>query len=78
MPLIDAFNGMKIYVYYSDHPPPHLHVRYNEFEMQVFIETGKFNEGELPTKQKRQMKRWLFKYSAWALEVFYKFNPDLK
>ncbi len=32
MPRISQFFGVVIYMYYNDHPPPHFHAEYGEFE----------------------------------------------
>ena len=34
------FFGIVIAMYYSDHPPPHFHARYGDFEAVVNIEGG--------------------------------------
>ena len=78
MPLIDDFNGIKIYLYYSDHPPPHIHALYNEFEMQIVIESGKPMAGNLPTRQKKLVYKWLLESSSFALTMFYVYNPKLR
>ena len=78
MPLIDAFNGIKIYVYYDDHPPPHIHAKYNEFEMQIIIKSGNPLAGDLPVRQKKTVHNWLLKRSSFVLKMFYLYNPKLK
>jgi hypothetical protein len=35
-------------MYYADHVPPHLHARYDEFEVQVLIASGDVLNGDLP------------------------------
>ncbi|MDQ2786112.1 MAG: DUF4160 domain-containing protein, partial [Chloroflexota bacterium] len=32
MPVIAVFDGITITMYYKDHPPPHFHARYGEYE----------------------------------------------
>lgn len=32
MPTISAFYGILARMYYNDHPPPHFHARYSDFE----------------------------------------------
>ena len=47
MPTISAFYGILIRMFFNDHPPPHFHARYGEFEATVAIETLEVMEGEL-------------------------------
>jgi hypothetical protein len=35
-------------MYFNDHPPPHFHARYGEFEATVEIATLNILEGALP------------------------------
>ena len=39
MPEISRFFGMIITMYFSDHQPPHFHVRYADFKAQVSIDS---------------------------------------
>ena len=40
MPEVSRFLGITIYMYYSDHAPPHFHAEYGEFEITVEINSG--------------------------------------
>ena len=44
MPRVDTINGINIHLYNGEHRPPHIHARYNEFEILIVIETGQINE----------------------------------
>ena len=35
MPRLSFFYGIAIYLYYEDHPPPHVHARYGGNEAKV-------------------------------------------
>ena len=48
MPTISAFYGILIRMFFNDHPPPHFHARYGEFEATVNISTREIIEGQLP------------------------------
>lgn len=50
MPEICRFLGIIITMNYSDHNPPHFHVRYNEFEGSVKINDFGLLTGKLPPK----------------------------
>jgi hypothetical protein len=78
MPTIDSFNGIRIHVYNGEHPPPHIHADYNEFEVLIEIEQSVSFAGFLPNKQLKQVLEWLAENAGWALEVFYELNPHLK
>ena len=49
MPTISWFYGIAIRMYVRDHPPPHVHAIYGEYEAFVAIESGDVLEGALPT-----------------------------
>ncbi len=78
MPLIDSFNGIKIYIYNGDHRPPHIHAAYNEYEALITISELEIYAGELPSRQLKQVMLWFSENSEWAKEVFYELNPELK
>ena len=58
MPEISSFYGILIYMYISDHQPPHLHVKYNEYECWITIEDGIIT-GKLPRRALRLVYEWL-------------------
>jgi hypothetical protein len=37
MPLIAEFDGIRVWMYYRDHPPPHIHVQHGEHRAQIEI-----------------------------------------
>ena len=39
MPTISTFYGILIRMFFNDHPPPHFHARYGEFEATIDIST---------------------------------------
>jgi len=77
MPLIEFFNGIKIYIYNGEHRPPHFHAKYGEFEIVILIETKKIYAGEMPNKQLKKIFDWIEENSDWALQVFNELNPEL-
>jgi hypothetical protein len=58
MPIISAFFGIAIRMFFDDPPPPHFHASYQEFEALVAIETGEVVAGSLPRKPARVVRRW--------------------
>lgn len=59
MPTISLFYGISIQMFYDDHPPPHLHARYNEFKARYEISTGDLLSGELPKQAHRLVQEWI-------------------
>jgi Domain of unknown function (DUF4160) len=58
VPRISAFDGMIILMFYSDHLPPHFHVRYGEHMALVHISPAQIGEGSLPRRIERQVLAW--------------------
>jgi len=50
MPTISEFLGIVIRMYFNDHPPPHFHARYNDFEAVIQIEPLEIMEGTMPRR----------------------------
>jgi len=45
-------------MFFNDHPPPHFHARYGEFEATIGIETIEVIEGELPNRALNLVREW--------------------
>jgi hypothetical protein len=58
MPTISAFYGILIRMFFNDHPPPHFHARYGEFEASVDIATREVLEGRLPGRALNLVQEW--------------------
>lgn len=43
---------------FVDHPPPHFHASYSEYEAQVAIATGNVIGGMLPRRAEAMVKEW--------------------
>ena len=72
MPTISAFFGIAIRMYYEEHPPPHSHAYYEEFEMLVSIETLEVLAGSFPPRALGLVIEWAFQHRQelernWAL-----------
>ena len=57
MPEISRFLGIVIYMNWGDHPLPHFHARYGDYEITVEIETGVVR-GEFPKRALRAVLEW--------------------
>lgn len=58
MPRISEFYGILIYMYYSDHGPPHFHAMYGRFEAEISIETSETLKGHLPRRASALVREW--------------------
>jgi len=59
VPSISRFYGIVVSMYSSDHPPPHFHARYGEYEAKIDIATGEPQAGELPVRALRLIREWV-------------------
>jgi len=58
MPTICMFRGIKIYINWNDHMPPHFHAKYGSYEVIVSILDIDVMEGSLPNKQLKMLLGW--------------------
>ena len=58
MPEIARDLGVKGFIHYRDHPPPHFHVRYAGDSAIIAIETMQVLEGRLPTRVYALITEW--------------------
>lgn len=59
MTRISAFYGIVIAMFFDDHPPPHFHARYGEYEAQIAIATGEILNGDLPRRAHALVREWV-------------------
>jgi hypothetical protein len=64
VPRISAFYGIVIAMYFDDHPPPHFHARYGEYNAQVLIESGDALSGQLPRRASLLVREWVALHRA--------------
>jgi len=50
VPRISEFYGVLVYMYYSDHAPPHFHAGYSGDEAMFGIRTLEVRRGQLPRR----------------------------
>lgn len=46
-------------MYFDDHPPPHVHARYGEYEAQIEISSGQILHGSLPRRAQALVTEWV-------------------
>lgn len=58
MPTISVFFGITVAMFFNDHNPPHVHVRYQNYKATVAIESLKVT-GNFPKAQTKLVKKWI-------------------
>ncbi|HRN69506.1 MAG TPA: DUF4160 domain-containing protein [Promineifilum sp.] len=58
MPELSRFFGIIIRMYYDDHPPPHFHAIYGQYEIQVSIDPIVILNGQLPRRAISMVIEW--------------------
>ena len=58
MPIISAFYGILIRMFFNDHAPPHFHVQYGEFKATVDIQSLSVSTGQLPRRAQELVLDW--------------------
>ena len=58
MPTISMFRGIKVYINWREHNPPHFHASYGGEEVTVLIEELEVLEGAIPSKQMKMLLGW--------------------
>ena len=68
MPEISRFYGIIIAMYYSDHAPPHFHVRYGSERALIAIDSLAVFEGKLSPRALGLVTEWASSHQAELLE----------
>ena len=58
MPELSRFYGLIIRLRYREHPPPHFHVKYQEFDASINMRTLEITEGWLPGRAEALALEW--------------------
>jgi hypothetical protein len=80
MPEVARFYGISIKIFFGDHPPPHFHAVYGEFNALVSIENPEIIEGDLPSRAEKMVLEWAGRYQRelmdmWNSQEFRKLPP---
>ncbi len=62
MPVVSAFYGLIISLYYRDnkrHHKPHVHVWYQDSEVVLSIPDGDILEGSIPSNKMKLVQAWM-------------------
>ena len=57
------------------HNEPHIHVKYNEYQMSITLK-GKVLSGKLPNKQKKLVDAWIVLHEEELEAAWYALNED--
>jgi hypothetical protein len=68
MPEISRFFGIVVQMYYSDHEPPHFHVRYSGQKALIAIETLAVLRGQLSPRALGLVTEWAALHRADLIE----------
>lgn len=58
MPTICMFRGIKVFINWNDHQPPHFHAVYGGDTVIVSIKDLEVIEGQMPSKQQKMLLGW--------------------
>jgi len=58
MPTISMFRGIKVFINWREHQPPHFHATYGGEEVIVSINEIEVIDGSIPSKQLKMLLGW--------------------
>lgn len=68
MPTISMFRGIKVYINWREHRPPHFHATFGGEEVIVSINDIEVLEGSMPSKQLKMLLGWAAFHQAELME----------
>ena len=74
MPKVDEYLGLAFYLYFYDHPPPHIHVKYGEHNLSINLKTAELMEGYLPPKKRKLAIERIKERQAAFIEQFNQYS----
>jgi len=82
MPEISRFYGIIIRMFSieREHPPKHIHIKYNDYEAVLELEQFNIIEGALPRKARILVREWAEAHQEelieiWETQKFHKIEP---
>jgi hypothetical protein len=70
MPEISFFYGIKIFINYVDHNPPHFHAEYGDYQVLIYLDDW-IIEGKFPKRALKLVLSWAKKNKNELLENWY-------
>jgi hypothetical protein len=77
MPTIKIIDSVKIDLYSREHPPPHFHAIYADYEALITILDFQIYAGNLPKPQLKKVIEWAKLNQQMLSENFKRLNPRL-
>ena len=74
MPVIAVVAGVRIYMYFKDHNPPHFHGQYSG-EKESFDLKGNTLKGNIGNKKRKKVRKWAKSNEKFLKEQWDKHNP---
>jgi hypothetical protein len=74
MPCVYRIHGLVFFLYFSDHPPPHIHVRYGKHQLVIDLIKIERLRGYLPPKQSREALSVIKENQQFFIEEFNKLS----
>ena len=68
MPRIANLDGVLIRIHHGDHPPPHLHARYQGDEAKIELRVFRVIDGKLPPVILKAVVFWMRRHQSELLE----------
>lgn len=72
MPRVSEFYGIRIRMFFSDHPPLHFHVTYGEHRAVIGIDPIEIVSGSLPARARRLVFEWATLHQGELTENWYR------
>ena len=70
-------DSVKIDLYSREHPPPHFHAIYADFEALIAIQDFEIYAGKLPKSQFRKVINWATDNKKMLMDNFKRLNPGI-
>ncbi len=72
MPEIARFYGIiiRMYLIDSEHPPPHIHIKYGEYEAVMELRNLNIIEGSIPKKCRQMVREWTDVHQQELIEMW--------
>jgi Domain of unknown function (DUF4160) len=77
MARVATVDGIQIVFFFDEHPPPHFHAEYAEYQAMIDIETLRVIEGGLPRPQTRKVLAWAKTRKSELLDAWFSCRSDM-
>ena len=74
--LVDVVSNLRIIIHPNEHPPPHFHVKADQFEATFDVRTCELLEGKIKPGDVKKIKHWHKEKKNQVIEAWNKLRPD--